>query len=139
MGIQVEFNPDLALRVYGTPDREESECLPQNLIEGEIYNFLKKEQRIFWLTDNKYWNQGEMPLVMTKGNQQLSRPIASIKIIEVTHFLLKGEPYTKGKYQIIEVFNQEDNEIKFESYKRINKNKMKIFVVCSKHFYNRIP
>ncbi|MBT4135514.1 hypothetical protein HOD75_03470 [archaeon] len=121
MGIQIEFNPDLALREYGTPDREESECLPKTLIKGETYNFLKKGQRIFWLTDNEYWNKGEMPLVITKGNQILSKPIASIKIIEVTHFLFEREPYTKGKYKVIEVFDPYDKEIKFESYKRINK------------------
>ncbi|GAJ12341.1 unnamed protein product, partial [marine sediment metagenome] len=73
MGIQIEFNPDLALRKFGTPGRLEEECLPKTLIVGEMHQFLKKGQRVYWL-------EGEIPLLETKGNQQLSRPLASIQI-----------------------------------------------------------
>ncbi len=51
MGIQVEFNPDLALRAFGTEGREWEECLPEELIRGEVYLFLKKGQRNYWLEE----------------------------------------------------------------------------------------
>ena len=56
----------------------------------------------------------------TRGNQKLSRPLASIIIIEATHFLKDGMLYTKGMYEVIDVFDENDKEVKFESYKRIN-------------------
>jgi len=110
MGIKVEFNPDLALRAFGTPGRLEEECLPKEFEENKIYSFLKEGQRNYWL-------EGETPLLETKGNQNLSRPLASINILEATHFLREGKPYTKGKYLIREVFT--DNKTHFESYKKI--------------------
>jgi hypothetical protein len=122
MGIQIEFNPDLALRDYSEfidGNKRLEECIPNELETGKTYEFLKKGQRLFWLTDDKEWNKGELPLMITKGNQKLSRPIASIKIIEVTHFLLNHEPYTKGKYKIIELFDIDNPKINFEAYKRI--------------------
>lgn len=109
MGIQVEFNPDLALRnisEYKSGKRKIEECVPKPMEEGKIYNFLKKGQR-------NYWFDGELPLVETKGSQELSRPIASIVILETTHFRQKGEMWTKGKYKIIEVFK--DDKIHFEN------------------------
>lgn len=114
MGIQVEFNPDLALRAFGTPERKIEECLPEKLEKGATYNFLKKGQRNYWL-------EGEIPLVETKGNQQLSRPLASIKLLEVSHFKdpISGEIYTKGKYIIIDVFDINDPKIHFETMDRI--------------------
>jgi hypothetical protein len=112
MGIPVEFNPDLALRAYKTPNRSEHECLPERLEANRIYNFLKEGQRNYWLN-------GEIPLLETKGNEQLSRPLASIIILEATHHLLNEKPYTKGKYHVIEVFDPKDPEIKFEGYRRI--------------------
>lgn len=112
MGIQVEFNPDLALRRFGTKGRLKEECLPEILQIHCTYPFLKKGQRNYWL-------EGEVPLLETKGNQQLSRPLASIRILEATHFLNNGRTYTKGLYKIIEVFDPNNKTIKFESYKRI--------------------
>jgi len=115
MGIQVEFNPDLALRnisEFKNNSRKEEECIPENITEGETYNFLKKGHR-------NYWFDGELPLLETKGNADLSRPLASIKILESTHFLLDGEPYTKGSYKVIKKFDPHDNTIHFESYKRV--------------------
>jgi hypothetical protein len=122
MGIEVEFNPDLALRDYREFEqglRKEDECIPKILETGKVYSFLKKGLRIFWLTDDEEWSKGEIPLMITKGNQKLSRPIASIKMLEVTHFLLNKATYTKGKYRVIEVFDPNDDKVKFESYKRI--------------------
>ncbi|MFH1462115.1 MAG: hypothetical protein ABIG08_00200 [bacterium] len=80
---------------------------------GEIYPFLKKGQRHYWL-------EGEIPLLETRGDQKLSRPKASIIILEATHFLDKGQLYTKGKYKTTEVFR--DEEIHFEGFNKL-KNK----------------
>ena len=114
MGIAVEFNPDLALRDYGqykSGKRKKEECLPLKIEKGKVYNFLKSGQRNYWL-------EGELPLLETKGNQKLSRPLASIRIIEAVHFLYQGLPFTKGRYKVVEVFNVESPEIHFESYLR---------------------
>lgn len=96
MGIQVEFNPDLALRnsnEFRSKKRMLQECIPRNLEEGQTYDFLKRGQR-------NYWFGGELPLLETDG-KRLSLPIASIVILEATHFKLNEEVYTKGKYKVI--------------------------------------
>lgn len=115
MGIRVEYNPDLALRnieEYKSGKRKIEECIPENLEEGKVYDFLKKDQRLYWL-------HGETPLLETRGNQVLSRPKASIIILEATHFLEAGEVFTRGKYEVVEVFK--DNDIKFEAFFRVGK------------------
>jgi len=117
MGIQVEFNPDLALRSienYREGNRTLEECIPENLKEHEVYEFLKQGQRNYWL-------EGEVPLLETKGGQQLSRPLASIIILEATHFVKKEGVFTKGKYCVVKVFDLEDKTIHFESYARVKK------------------
>ncbi len=113
MGIKVEFNPDLALRnilEFAKGKRQRAECIPQNLKAGKIYPFLKKDQRNYWLF-------GEIPLVETKGNQNLSRPRASIIILESIHFLKNGEVYTKGKYKVVEIFN--DHKVHFDGFNKL--------------------
>lgn len=110
MGIQIEFNPDLALRKFGTSGRLEEECLPEIFEEGKIYNFLKKGQRNYWLN-------GEIPLLETKGNEQLSDPIASIIILEATHFKKDNEIYTRGEYKLIRVIKP--GEIYFNGINKI--------------------
>jgi hypothetical protein len=115
MGIKIEFNPDLALRIKSEEEikkREPEEFLPEPLEEGKVYNFLKSGQRCYWL-------HGELALLRTAGNQQLSRPLASIKIEEATHFLKEGKVYTKGKYKVIKVFNENDPKIEFEWMERV--------------------
>lgn len=110
MGIKVEYNPDLALRnisEFKEGKRKVEECIPGNVETGKIYHFLKKDHR-------NYWFFGEVPLIETKGNEVLSRPKASIIILEATHFIENGEAYTKGKYKVTEVFN--DNKIHFEGF-----------------------
>jgi hypothetical protein len=117
MGIQVEFNPDLALRnisEFKSGKRKIEECIPKPLEEGKIYDFLKQDQRNYWLF-------GEIPLVETKGNQNLSRPKASVIILEVTHFLESGKIYSQGKYKVIEVFK--DDKIHFEGMDRVDTRK----------------
>ena len=111
MGIQVEFNPYLTLRAHNTPRRLEEECLPEKLIPEKLYRFLKKGQRNYWL-------EGEIPLLETKGNQQLSRPLASITIVEAAHYSKDGEPYTRGVYQVNEVFDPKDSQPKFNGFER---------------------
>ena len=114
MGIQVEFNPDLALRnikEFHASRRKREECIPDPLKENKIYHFLKTGQRNYWL-------MGELPLLETKGRQQLSRPLASIMIIEATHFMKDEQAYTQGKYKVLEVFK--DDKIHFNSYAKIN-------------------
>jgi hypothetical protein len=120
MGITAEFNPDLALRDYSEFEkgkRKEEECIPKDLESGKIYNFLKNGQRLYWFSDDEFWSKGEIPLCKTEGNQKLSKPIASVKILEVTHFLDKGDIFTKGKYKVIEIFD--DDKIHFEGCKKI--------------------
>ena len=115
MGIQTEYNPDLALRnseEFRKGNRKEEECIPKDLTKGQIYEFLKKGQRNYWL-------EGEIPLLETKGNQQLSKPLASIIILEATHFLVDDEPYTKGKYKVYEVFDTNDTKIHFNGFARL--------------------
>ncbi|MGW8184893.1 MAG: hypothetical protein ACWGHO_02170 [Candidatus Moraniibacteriota bacterium] len=122
MGISVEFNPDLALRdisKYKSGERKAEECVPEKLEEGKIYDFLKSGQRLYYLSDSEFYGQGQLPLMKTAGNENLSRPLASIKILEATHFLENGEIYTKGKYQVIKVFDENDPEIHFEACKII--------------------
>ena len=119
MGIAVEFCPDLALRAFGSEGREVAECLPEVLKVGEVYEFLKSGQRLYWLSDDEFWSRGELPLCKTSGSQKLSRPLASVKILEVTHFLKNKESWTRGKYKVIEIFNPKNKKIYFEGYKKI--------------------
>ncbi len=110
MGIQIEFNPDLALRdisYYHSGKRTLEECIPETLEAGKEYDFLKEGQR-------NYWFQGEIPLLQIDGNQQLSRPLASIVIIEATHYLEKGKVYTCGVYRVEKVLDPESSEVYFE-------------------------
>ena len=112
MGIKVEFNPDLALRniaQYRQGERKQEECIPEDLKSGEVYDFLKSDQRNYWLF-------GEIPLVETEGEEKLTRPKASIVILEATHFVENGRIYTRGKYRVVEVFA--DDAIKFECFDR---------------------
>tara|TARA_B100000315_G_C14335338_1_gene477136 strand:+ start:408 stop:761 length:354 start_codon:yes stop_codon:yes gene_type:complete len=115
MGIVVEFNPDLALRDYSEfekGNRKEEECIPNNLEAGKVYNFFKKDQRNYWLF-------GEIPLRETKGNQVLGKPIASVIILEATHFLEGKEMFTRGKYKVVDVFDPNDKVPKFDGLDRI--------------------
>ncbi len=109
MGIQVEYNPDLALRAFGTPGRGTEECVPEMLVVGVTYGFLKRGQRLYWM-------HGELPLVTTDGSEHLSRPLASIVIREATHFLQNNETWTRGIYEVCAVFT--DTDVHFEGFTR---------------------
>ena len=113
MGIIVEFIPDLVLRnisEFKNGNRKKEECIPEKIESGEIYDFLKKGQRNYYLN-------GEIPLLETKGNQQLSRPKASIVILEAVHFIENSEIYTKGRYKVVEVFDGE--KIHFDGFSKV--------------------
>ena len=113
MGIQVEFNPDLALRnisEYKSGNRKKEECIPDSLDTTKIYEFLKKGQRNYWL-------EGEIPLLETKGNGVLSIPLASIIILEATHLRIDNENYTKGIYRVVEIF--ETDTVHFNGFTKI--------------------
>ena len=114
MGIIVEFNPDLALRnleEFRQGRRKHAECIPAPLEVGKEYLFLKEGQRNYWL-------HGEIPLLQTEGEGKLSRPLASIVIIEATHFLKNNYVFTKGRYVVKEVFDPADAIVKFEGFAR---------------------
>lgn len=114
MGVKIEFNPDLALRNFTeceNGNRKSEECIPKDLEAGKVYTFLKSDHR-------NYFFDGEVPLLETQGNGVLSRPKASILMIEATHFLGNGKPFTKGFYKVVEVFS--DDKIHFEGFEKIN-------------------
>jgi len=103
MGIQVEFNPDLALRdheEFKKGNRKLDECIPEPLEIGKTYPFLKRGQRNYWL-------HGEIPLLRTKGEGKLSLPIASIVILEAKHFLQGDEVWTTGLYKVVETYSDD--------------------------------
>lgn len=113
MGIQVEFNPDLALRnisEFKNQKRKLEECIPDNLEEGKIYNFRKEGQRLYWL-------DGELPLLETRGMGDLSKPKASIVILETIHRKENNSIYTNGKYKVIKILS--DNKIYFNGINKI--------------------
>lgn len=112
MGIQIEFNPDLALRDISHYEqwlRKKEECIPPVLEAWKVYDFLKSGQRNYYLLDDE-----PIPLIKTDGNQILSRPYWSIKILEATHYAIDSKVWTKGKYLVLNVFNIEDPTIHFE-------------------------
>ncbi len=113
MGIQIEFNPDLALRnisEFNSGNRKIEECIPFPLEENETYEFLKDGQRCYWL-------EGELPLLETKGFGALSKPKASIIILEATHIKYNNKTFTKGKYKVIKILKE--NEVYFNGINKI--------------------
>ena len=113
MGIQVEYNPDLALRSIieaAAGRRKPAECIPNGLRAGDIHPFLKQGQRNFWLL-------GEIPLVETEGEGKLSPPKASVRIVEATHIVVDGKVWTKGEYEVVEVFH--DDAVHFNGFARV--------------------
>jgi hypothetical protein len=113
MGIVVEFNPDLTLRnkpAIKKYCRKLEECIPSPLIAGKIYEFLKKEQRFYWL-------HNELPFLETQGKGELSSSMASITHLELIHFKISGDVMTKGKNKVIKVLSE--GEIYFNGINKI--------------------
>ncbi|EKD58280.1 MAG: hypothetical protein ACD_56C00159G0009 [uncultured bacterium] len=106
MGIAVEFNPDLALRdisEFKAGRRKIEECIPETLEVGKTYDFLKKEQRIYYLL-------GEVSLIeTTTTGGSFSKARANVNILNVTHFVEDGQVCTRGKYEVVEVFEIDKN------------------------------
>lgn len=101
MWIQIEFNPDLALRdisEYHKWNKKIEECIPENLEVGKIYSFLKKDQRVYRLL-------GELPLIQTQWWGILSKPKANVIILEITHFMENKELWTRWKYKVTEILS----------------------------------
>ena len=86
---------------FKSGNRKIEECIPEPLEQGEIYNFLKKDQRNYYLA-------GEIPLLETEGNSILLKPIASIIILEATHFIDGGGIFTKGKYKVVKIIAKDE-------------------------------
>jgi hypothetical protein len=116
MGIKVEFNPDLALRNiadYKNGLRKVEECVPENLAKGKVYDFLKKDQRHYCMIC-------QSPLLETKGEGKLSKELAAVRILEVTHFFDEtGQVWTKGKYRVEDIFAKDDKRIHFQNCTRV--------------------
>jgi hypothetical protein len=113
MGIMIEFNPALALRSeeeFIAGNRKKEECIPGKIRDGDTISFLKKGQRNYYL-------KGEIPLVKTRGSGNISSPLASVIIKECTHFIDEEEVLTRGKYEIMKVFDCDC--IHFEGLERI--------------------
>lgn len=114
MGVPVEFNTVLALRdrrMSGDVSRATDELLPETLAKGDEHAFTKRGQRIYRL-------DVEIPLVVTHGNHDISRPLAAVVILEATHVLRDGAYWTIGRYRITEVFSSDDPTIHFELAQR---------------------
>lgn len=114
MGIEIEFNPDLCLRnidEFKSGNREEAECLPENLELGKEYNFLKSNQRNF------YFGDVFMPLRETKGGGNISMPVAAIEIVEATHFKKEGKVWTKGIFKVVKLL--ERDKIYFDGFEPV--------------------
>jgi hypothetical protein len=105
MGIKLDYNLSLTLRSFGTEGREPSECLPAKLEAGKVYEFLKKGQRNYWMTD-------EIPLFEINGDRDPLRPVAFVSILETTHFSFDGEVLTRGKYRVSNISGQNAPRIK---------------------------
>jgi len=69
---------------------------------------------IFQKEQRNYWLHGEIPLIETEGNEILSRPKASIIILEATHFIDEGEICTRGKYKVVKLIKE--GETYFECF-----------------------
>lgn len=99
-GFAIEYNTVLALRKFGSLEKESPACLPEKLEIEKSYKFWKRGYRVYSLGQ-------EIPLVETDGEQRLSSPIATIEITETTQKILIGvlpqHMYTKGKYQVKKV------------------------------------
>lgn len=61
-----------------------------------------------------------IPLRETKGNEVLSMPLASIKIISYCCQLdAEKKAFTQGTYRVEKVFDVNDDTIHFEGFERI--------------------
>ncbi|MBD3232078.1 hypothetical protein GF322_05490 [Candidatus Dependentiae bacterium] len=107
MSINMKFALDLVLRNFSefkNGQKKKEECIPQDLQENKVYDFLKTGQRVYWL-------EGEQPLLEKSKDGKVSIPKASVIILEATHFVNKDKIYSKGKYKVVKIINE--NKIYF--------------------------
>ena len=100
----MKFAPDLVLRNFSEfkkQQKKKEECIPKNLEENKTYTFLKNGQRAYWL-------EGEQPLLEKSETGKVSKPIASVIILEATHFMENAKIYTKGKYKVVKVLKKDE-------------------------------
>lgn len=115
MSINMRFAPDLVLRNYSeylNKTKQKEECIPNNLQEEEVYSFLKLGQRAYWL-------DGEQPLLEKSSDGSISQPIASVIILEATHFKKDDNIWTRGTYLVKRVLHE--GEIYFNGCEPIAK------------------
>lgn len=103
MKTQLNFNPDLALKEHRSKEHKNpkslEECIPKKLKINRIYTFLAEGQQNYWL-------KGKVCLVAIDGNENLSKPLAKVTILEYKHFTDTDEKIkTKGVYTVNEIFN----------------------------------
>ncbi|MBI2482645.1 hypothetical protein HYV74_00525 [Candidatus Uhrbacteria bacterium] len=99
---------------YHAGRRKLAECVPETLAVGAVHEFWKSGHRIYRL-------DLETPLRKTTGNCNVTRPFASVRILEVTHVLVDGAPVTRGRYCLLEVFDPQDPTVHFEGVLRVSK------------------
>jgi len=93
----MSFNSRLILKAFGE-EFDTTKEIPEKLIIGETHIFVEKGQ-------NNYWLKGYVRLCEL-NEEEVSSPLASIKILETTHFISDGEVCTRGKYKIKEVYSK---------------------------------
>lgn len=111
----MRFAPDLVLRnitKFENRQKKKEECIPKDLKENNMYEFLKTGQRAYWL-------EGEQPLLEKSEEGTVSIPLASVIILEVTHFIKNGSIYTKGRYKVVKIIKKD--EIYFNGCEPISK------------------
>lgn len=117
MSINIRFAPDLVLRDFSehlSGNKKDEECVPKSMKSGQVYSFLKLGQRVYWL-------DGEQPLLKKSVDGKISPPIASVVVLEYTHFKEREQIWTKGKYRIVKVLK--NGEIYFNGCDPIKNSK----------------
>ncbi len=108
MGLQVEFNSELALRAPEAQTPSEHERIPKELIRSTRHQFVKSGHRVFPLGKS-------IDLLVTDGTTR-SKPIGRVRIVEYsvtsdrTYLSAIGRKsdkvVTRGLYVIEEVYHE---------------------------------
>ncbi len=109
MGLEVEFNSILALRAWGTEERDRDETIPDSLTLEGFYNFQKSGYRVYPL--NK-----PIPLVITEGDGNFIKIVglAEIKRLKV-EMGSNGKLLTTGTFKFISEISKEWTDISLQS------------------------
>jgi len=104
MSINIRFAPDLVLRnfvEFEKGQKQKEECIPSELEENNVYEFLKTGQRVYWL-------DGEQPLLEKSEDGNVSKPLVSVIVLEVTHFMQNEKIFTKGRYKVVKILKKDE-------------------------------